>query len=75
MSGGTVFILFWLHLEPVSYSKLQVIVSVQSCSLAGDVAKQTLKLFILHLALFYYLPIIIVDQNVSFHGQIGRDIG
>ena len=38
--------------------------------------KQTLKLLvILHLALFYYLSIITADQNMSFHGQVGRVIG
>ena len=29
----------------------------------------------LNLALFPYLLIIIADQNISFHGQVGRAIG
>ena len=29
----------------------------------------------LYLALFYYLWIIIADQSMSFHGQVGRIIG
>ena len=59
-----------------SLSKLKGIVSGLSCCLAGDAAKQTFKLLvILPPALFYYLSIIIADQNISFHGPIGRVIG
>ena len=38
--------------------------------------KQTLELRVmLHLALFYYLLIINAEQNMSFHGQVGRVTG
>ena len=36
----------------------------------------SLKLFVmLHLALFYYLSIIIADKNMSLYGQVRRVIG
>ena len=56
-----------------SLSKLKGIVSGLSCCLVGDASLKLLV--ILPPALFYYLSIIIADQNISFHGPIGRVIG
>ena len=47
--------------------------SALSCSVADG--KKTFKMVITHQTLFYYLSIIIADQNMSFHGQVGRVIG
>ena len=59
------------------FQNCKEILSAASCSLAGnDGFKQTLKLLvILHLTLFKYLSIIIADQYISFHGQVGNVIG
>ena len=52
-----------------SVSRLSVdLIKPLSCSLAKIACY-------LHLALFYYLSIVIVDQDMSFHGQLRRVIG
>ena len=77
---ATVFLLFSLHLDSQSFKivKKNYLPHPAFSFLAGggDVAKKTLKLlFILYLAVFNSLSIIIADQNNLFHGQVGSVIG
>ena len=75
--GAFHFLLFWLHLDSKSFKFVRkFICPILLLSSCWWWCKQTLKLSVmLNLALFPYLLIIIADQNISFHGQVGRAIG
>ena len=58
--------------QPVFQNCMETLPAL-SCSLTDG--KQTLMFVILHLTLFCYLSVNIVDMSMSFHGQARRVIG
>ena len=73
MCGATVFVLFQLHLASQIASPSKFFGHFIYISAAPRYKhKQTLELLILHLAIFYYLSIIIADQTCYSIGRQGE---
>ena len=60
--------------QPV-FQNCKEILCVPCCSLAGGYVETNLKTVCCLTSGSFFFPIMIVEQNVSFHGQVGRVIG